>query len=113
MSSWRERRPALFFAPAVNNVIHWLRFVNSIIHQPRECIVDYKEATDRLFKRITAADLARELGVSQNAVARARLDPATRDYRPPPANWQAAVAGLADHWAGELLKLKDDLERLG
>jgi hypothetical protein len=37
-------------------------------------IVDYKRATDRLFERFTAEDLAAELGVSQNAIARARLD---------------------------------------
>lgn len=71
--------------------------------------MDYKEATDRLFERITAADLAEELGASQNAVARARLDPTTRDYRPPPAGWTLAVAELAARRAVELMKLRDDL----
>lgn len=73
--------------------------------------MDYKEATDRLFERITAADLAEELGVSQNAVARARLNPTTRDYRPPPADWQAAVADLADARVKKLLELKAALLR--
>lgn len=72
--------------------------------------MDYKEATDRLFERITAADLAEELGVSQNAVARARLDPETREYRPPPAGWRVAVARLASARAADLLKLKASLE---
>jgi hypothetical protein len=72
--------------------------------------VDYKEATDRLFERITAADLAEELGVSQNAVARARLEPTTRDYRPPAVGWQRAVARLAAKRAAELLTLKEELE---
>lgn len=75
--------------------------------------VDYKTATDRLFGRITAADLAEEIGVSQNAVARARLDPSTRDYRPPPPGWQAAVARLADTYAAKLLALKKELEGKG
>jgi hypothetical protein len=73
--------------------------------------VDDKEATDRLFERITAADLAEELGVSQNAIARARLDPTTRDYRPPPAGWEAAVARLAAERAMELLNLKEEVDR--
>lgn len=72
--------------------------------------MEYKEATDRLLERITTADLASELGVSQNAVVRARLDPATRDYRPPPFGWQAAVARLAGERAARLLKLKEALD---
>lgn len=72
--------------------------------------MDYKEATDRLFARITAADLAEELGVSQNAVARARLDPSTRDYRPPPRGWERAVAKLAGERAMQLQRIKETLE---
>jgi hypothetical protein len=72
--------------------------------------VNYKEATDRLLKRVTTNDLAEELGVSQNAVARARLDPSTRDFRPPPRDWRKAVARLAGRRADELLKLKKELE---
>lgn len=75
--------------------------------------MDYKEATDRLFERITAADLAEELGVSQNAVARARLDPSTRDYRPPPAGWQVAVARLAAEHAAKMMQIKHVLEGEG
>ena len=75
--------------------------------------MDYKEATDRLLERITTADLASELGVSQNAIARARLDPATRDFRPPPGGWQAAVARLAGERALRLLKLQEALESGG
>jgi methyltransferase (TIGR00027 family) len=71
--------------------------------------VDYKEATDRLLERITTEDLANELGISQNAIARARLDPATRDFRPPPVGWQAAVARLAGERASRLLRLKTEL----
>ena len=73
--------------------------------------VDYKEATDWLFERITAEDLAAELGVSQNTVARARLDPDTRGYRPPPAGWKQSAARLAGQRAADLLRLQQDLER--
>jgi hypothetical protein len=72
--------------------------------------LEYKEATDRLLERITTADLASELGVSQNTIARARLDPATRDFRPPPSGWQEAVGRLADDRASRLLKLKEALD---
>lgn len=72
--------------------------------------MDYKEATDRLLERITTADLASELGVSQNAIARARLDPTTRDFRPPPSGWQAAVARLAGERASRLLRLQEALD---
>jgi len=103
-------RPALFLPLLVNNLVHQLTFVNLFIHQIGEATVDYKEATDRLLQRITTADLANELGVSQNAIARARLDPATRDFRPPPAGWQAAIARLASERASRLLKLKEALD---
>lgn len=68
--------------------------------------MDYKEATDLLFTRITAADLADELGVSQNAVARARLNPDTRDYRPPPTNWESGAVKLVDRRIAELMRLR-------
>jgi hypothetical protein len=104
-----EERPALLFVLLVNNIIHAGEFVNGVIHR-KECDLDYKEATDRLFERITAADLAEELGVSQNAIARARLDPATRDYRPSPQGWELAVVRLAARRSAQLLRLIEELE---
>lgn len=71
--------------------------------------MNYKEATDRLFERITAADLAHELGVSQNAVARARLDPETRDYRPPPTGWEVAAVRIIERRIVELNALMQAL----
>lgn len=71
--------------------------------------MDFKEAADRLLERITTADVASELGISQRAIARARLDPGTGDFRPPPADWQAAVARLAGERASRLLRLKAEL----
>jgi hypothetical protein len=72
--------------------------------------VNYREATDMLFERITANDLAEELGASQNSVARARLDLGSRDYRPPPMGWPAAVARLAAKRAARLLDLCEKLQ---
>jgi methyltransferase (TIGR00027 family) len=71
--------------------------------------VDYKEATDRVLEPITTADLARELGISHDAVERTRLDPATGDFHPPPEGWQAAVARLAGERAARLLRLSTEL----
>ncbi len=73
--------------------------------------MDYKEATDRLLEGITTADLASELGISPDAIERARLDPATGDFRSPPIGWQAAVARLAGERALRLLKLKAEMTR--
>lgn len=103
-------RPALFFPLLVNNIVHQQGSVNPFIHQAAGGAVDYKDATNRLLERITTADLARELGVSQNAIARARLDPATRDFRPPPSGWRAAVSRLAGEQASRLLALKEALD---
>lgn len=75
--------------------------------------VEYKEATDLLFARITATDVAEELGISHNAVVRARLNSSTRDYRPPPKGWQRVVAKLANQRAEELLELSRNLVNSG
>jgi hypothetical protein len=99
----------LIFALPVNSIVHQGCFVNRTIH-PSERAVDYKEATDRLLEKITTADLADELGVSQNAVVRARLDPRTRDFRPPPSGWEAAVARVAERRGIELLQLSRELK---
>jgi hypothetical protein len=96
--------------PTVNNIINNQADVNKTFN--RDKAVNYKDATDRLFERITAEDLAAELSVSQNAVARARLDPSTRGYRPAPSGWEQAVARLAEIQANRLLALKREIEAL-
>ncbi|HUF69813.1 MAG TPA: hypothetical protein VMM79_14310 [Longimicrobiales bacterium] len=67
-------------------------------------------ATNRLTAKTSLADLAREMGVSQNGVLQARLDPAAASYRRPPEGWQAVVARMARKRADDLLKLADALE---
>ncbi len=73
--------------------------------------MDFTEATDRLTKGISLADLARELDASYGLIRQARMDPASVSYRRPPAGWEQAVARLAEERAKELLSLKGELER--
>ena len=72
--------------------------------------MDFTEATDRLTKGVSLADLARELRASYGLIRQARMDSASPSYRRPPEGWQAAVARLAGERANELLALKRRLE---
>lgn len=69
----------------------------------------FKEATDALFRFVTADELASELGVSRNTIARARMDPDSPNVRPAPAGWQEAVKKLASAREAELADLRDAL----
>ena len=51
-----------------------------------------------------------EVGRVPQTIRRARLDPETRGYRPPPTGWEKAIANLARERAGELVKLAEELE---
>lgn len=73
--------------------------------------MDFTEATDRLTKGVSLADLARELDASYGLIRQARMNTASPSYRRPPEGWKAAVARLAEARAIELLKLKQELER--
>jgi hypothetical protein len=72
--------------------------------------MDFTEATDRLTKGVSLADLARELDASYGLIRQARMDPTSPSYRRPPAGWEDAVAKLAEERAHELLALKRDLQ---
>jgi hypothetical protein len=71
--------------------------------------MDFTEATDRLTRGISLADLARELNASYGLIRQARMDPTSPSYRRPPTGWEDAVARLADERAKELLDLKQAL----
>lgn len=71
--------------------------------------MDFTEATDRLTKGISLADLARELDASYGLIRQARMDPRSPSYRRPPTGWEEAVARLADERAEALLALKQAL----
>lgn len=81
----------------------------STILQP-ERVMDFKTATDRLGKKITADDLAEAFGVARNTIARARLDPSNPEYRSPPQNWKPVLARLARERSLELSAFADQLD---
>ena len=58
--------------------------------------MNFKEATDALFERVSHEDLATELGVSVPSIRQARLDPKAAAHRQPPEGWGKAVASLAE-----------------
>lgn len=72
--------------------------------------MDFRTATDRLGKKITADDLAKAFGVARNTIARARLDSSNPEYRSPPQNWQRVLARLARERGRELEVLADELD---
>jgi hypothetical protein len=57
--------------------------------------MNFKEATDGLFDRISHEDLAEALGVSVASIRQARLNPKAKAYREPPAEWREAVLKIA------------------
>jgi hypothetical protein len=73
--------------------------------------MDFVEAMERLKRTVTDDEIAAATGVSTNTIRRTRADPSTRNYRPAPADWKAALARLAARRADELLDLKAHLTR--
>lgn len=73
--------------------------------------MDFVEAMERLKRAVTDDEIAAATGVSTNTIRRARADPHTRNYRPPPAGWRAALARLAGERADDLRRLQEELER--
>lgn len=73
--------------------------------------MDFRKATDVLFKAVSHADLAKELGdKSVPSIRQARLDPSAQAYRSPPPDWERAVAKLARERGKALLRLAEQLE---
>lgn len=58
--------------------------------------MNFKEATDRLFDRISHEELADALGVSVASIRQTRLREDARAYRAPPQGWEEAALRLAD-----------------
>jgi hypothetical protein len=58
--------------------------------------MNFKEATDGLFDRISHEELARALGISVASIRQARLSPTANAYRKPPKEWESAVIRLAE-----------------
>lgn len=69
----------------------------------------FRESTDRLFKCVSHADLARRLDVSVASVRQARLRADAKAHREPPEGWEKAVAVLAAEQIRRYQKLISDL----
>lgn len=67
--------------------------------------MDFKSATDLLFRTVTHGELAERLGCSVASIRQARLDPSAAAHRAPPPNWQEAVRELARERGAELAGL--------
>jgi hypothetical protein len=58
--------------------------------------MNFKDATDGLFDRISHDVLAGTLGISVSSIRQARLPETAKSYRQPPTGWQFAVIRLAE-----------------
>ena len=72
--------------------------------------MNFKEATDALFERVTHEALATELGVSVPSIRQARLDPKAAAHRQPPEGWERAVVSLAE---SQIRRYQGLLRKLG
>lgn len=72
--------------------------------------MNFKEATDALFKRVSHDELAGALGVSVASVRQARLDPDAKAHRAPPQDWEKATVKLAADRIREYRRLISTLE---
>jgi hypothetical protein len=73
--------------------------------------MNFKEATDGLFDRVSHEELADSLGVSVASIRQARLSPQARAFREPPPGWREAVIGLAEKRAAHYRKLVERLQK--
>ena len=72
--------------------------------------MNFKDATDALFERVTHEDLAGALGVSVPSIRQARLNGKALAFRQPPEGWEAAVARLAEARGRHYLQLARKLK---
>jgi hypothetical protein len=73
--------------------------------------MNFKDATDELFKGLSHAELAEALGVSVASIRQARLPAKANAFREPPAEWREAVIKLAERRASQYLGLMERLQR--
>jgi hypothetical protein len=71
--------------------------------------MNFKEATDGLFDRVSHEELAEALGVSVASIRQARLSPSAKAYREPPKDWERAVIRLAEKRVWHCRKLIDQV----
>jgi len=73
--------------------------------------MDFKEATDGLFDRISHEELADALGVSVASVRQARLNRNANAYREPPPGWERAILRLLEQRINRYRKLAEWIKR--
>jgi hypothetical protein len=73
--------------------------------------MDFKEATDGLFDRISHEDLADALGISVASIRQSRLPEQAKAYRTPPKYWKGAVIRLAERRIMHYRQLIDQLRK--
>jgi hypothetical protein len=71
--------------------------------------MNFKEATDCLFDRVSHEQLAEALGVSIASIRQARLDPRANAFREPPKDWEVGVKALVLHRIRQLERLSKAL----
>ncbi len=74
--------------------------------------MDFKEATDGLFDRISHEELADALGVSVASIRQARLNPKANAHRQPPPGWEAVALELAKKRVVSYQRLVVKLDRV-
>lgn len=74
--------------------------------------MNFVEAMERLKRAVTDDEIAAATGVSTNTIRRTRADRRTRNYRPAPQGWEAALAQLARERIHELQALAAQLQRI-
>jgi hypothetical protein len=72
--------------------------------------MNFKEATDGLFDRISHEELADALGISVASIRQARLSADAKAHRESPKDWEGAVIRLAEKRVLHYRRLIDDLQ---
>jgi hypothetical protein len=73
--------------------------------------MNFNDATDRLFDRISHEELAEALGVSVASIRQARLRADARAYRAPPQGWEEAALRLAERQRAHFERLVGSIQR--
>ena len=73
--------------------------------------MNFKDATDGLFDRISHEELAEALGVSVASIRQARLRDDARAHRAAPEDWEKAVLRLVDRQIVHFNRLATALRR--
>jgi hypothetical protein len=74
--------------------------------------MNFKEATDALFDRVSHEELADSLGVSVASIRQARLSPNAKAFRESPPGWCKAVIELAEKRSAHYRKLIERLQKI-